>query len=1642
VKIINCGSGIHAREVVGVNALQKLPREWFAYTNLDLIFSAHKSREIDVVLVAPDRVMLIDLKDWKGPISSSNGNWLNGDRNLGASPVQKMLQNVRDLLPLMTAHIKQHSNGKRPKVPTIQGFVVVTSKADFSGLDTNERKRVFQIDDFVKKVADPKKRVAAFGPAFGYFVSNSLHQEPWKRITSGFFNAGSGVVEPGRRLYGNYVAQSEAATFEHPRKVYSEYEVEDRNSATTFGTLRLWDFTQADTRFQNEDGRNEIAGREREVFGFIRELGTDAEQALLGLVADDPERGVKFWEVYDRRKRLKRFRDWIVSDGNKLNTDDKIEVGRQIISKLESLHRIEVSHLDIGSHSLWIERPSTIRISHLMAARIPDVKSLGTDRYQFLSSAILPEDILDIEDAHSMPKDVFLVGVLLHHLFFGKPPSASEGQPAEWDASIDPLREYGALHSWFETSLALDPSDRFPSAVEALSAFNRSTEARPTRAEINSGLENFSGKYASQRALLRAYPETELLEENAEVEQWKSRVDGKTFLVKLWKSVSWNNSQREGAKILDFLNRAAEYSKRDFDSFVSVKEVAWLGDAIAIVQEFVDGRVLREFIEDDQTIEGLRGLILTVASKLTKAVSDFHALGMTHGDLKPDNIVLKDGDVVEPVIIDSLDFAPQADGEICTSRYSPSQGGRFERDRFATVEIVKELLDPIASEFDDIEIAIGDLKKCQTGDLANTTLSPVLEILSGLIETEETVEVKKIVLKSPGFEQHAFVSDEGRFHVRFHPVRSRFMVRGLCEELVIDCDLEARPTSVFRRSIEQTKIERVALHEIAVFDGEIEIEAGSTRNYKDLSTITELEDFRNAWAARKANSDLSEWEGREEPDPEGDAALDQLFGQTKIPSEPPGDVDVRALWTSFVESEEEFSTLGTALSNSTYRTDLKRHVVPFELEAGTLDYSLSDTVGVLRQERRGNWRRVGVLDIRRSSKDSVVIESSSADISIASTDLVRDGQLLKFTSHFEEESLRRRKSAITRVASGNAGIKNLMDAFAAPVATTVNAECLPTDEELDRYGLNSAQAEALKRAVSIRPLGLVQGPPGTGKTKFIAALVHYALHKKLIRNVLIASQSHEAVNNATEAVLRLFSNEESTPSLMRVGNEAVVSEPLMPFHTQQLEALFKDRFQAEFHLRLENISKYVGDFGTMFEPLMRLQLVIRPLITQYRATAKSESSSDNSALKRSLQNNLQALGLSFDEDQILDSSLSVSDLFGNFAAKINLLQPTNMQVSPAALLKFRQLVELSQDFLSTESSARRSFEPFLAGTRQLVSGTCVGLGRPSLGLTASYFDLVIVDEAARCTSSELAVPLQTARWAVLVGDHNQLEPLHSFEVVSRVRQKTGLPESDVLASDFERMFDSFDGTSSRTVLDTQYRMLPPIGRLVSRAFYNGKLKSGRTEPILPPDILPTEFNAPIIWAETDGFKSNAFQSSIRDSSSLINSKEADVVLALLKSLDECEPFRKYVQSQVKFEHLVGIICMYAGQKELLRQKVAHLRLSESVRRTIKIDTVDSYQGKENPIVIVSLVRNNRDLQENGQQKIAPGFLAKTNRINVAMSRAMDQLIIVGARHSWPEQNPLSKLSDIIKGQEVEGNASTLDVVGLLKRDSAETEVAK
>ncbi|KSB91737.1 hypothetical protein AS593_06860 [Caulobacter vibrioides] len=1620
-----------------------MPANWFAFTNLDLATGVGRSREIDVVIVADDRIFLVDLKDWGGKIESDRGNWLHNGDDRGESPVGKIHQNAKDLAYLLTEHVKKYVGGPTPRVI---GLVVITQRADLTGISQTEIGSVMLVEDFIAAVSTTGARVGHFGGVKPAFIEKPLTDTTWKDQLSKFFNAKTGKLRPGRRRYANFMAASDDATFEHPKQIFSEYDAHDENAPQSLGTLRVWDFSKASmARFQGEQARHEIAGRERTVIEFLKDRGEACENAVLHSRAEDPERGVGYWDIFDRRPRLKRMAEFVAAEAGDLGRESRLELARQLASRLAALHAADAAHLDLGGHSIWLEAPSTVKLSHLMAAQFPQVASLGSSRYQFLSSASLPEDILGGEN---LPKrrDVFLLAAAVHWLIFGQPPAGgSENTPFEWNAAVDAGGAFSELHPWFERGLSLDPHDRFKSAVEALEALNAASAARPSAREVIEGLERFRGDIHSQRQLARAYPETTVFRESERVDVWKSEQDGEAVVVKLWKSTSWGDQTKEGPRLLDFLTRAQDLALSPPTGCAPVLKVLWLQDALVIVQRFVEGENLSQSLIAKRFAARPEAAVTFVLA-LARIILALHQQGRSHGDLKPDNIIIELGEASSPVLVDTVDFSSSADGEILSSAYAPAAGGRMERDRFAVTKIAEEV-------FADAELpgaqgaAIARaIRVCRENTPENGTLLPLVEALEFALAPTETSTRPTLKISIPGAVLGPVLPDEGFFYVRKLKGRAAFSLRGASEEIEIYVDGKRQPHHGRRLPVPQGRISRLRRHEFMAYAADLTVEPSDVADFADLLPLMHEPDFEKGWSGEiddAPETPVSEEGaggelGELDPSPAFEDATFDRFSDTPRPARRLAAVDVRSLWRGLIEAESALTTEGVARSESAYARDLKRHIVPFELTSGTFDFNRNDKVGVERLDRKKQWRRIGELDIARSKPDRVVIDATDLP-SARQSGLIGEEDRLRFTSHFELQSFKRRESAVGRVLDGLARVPGLSTLFESQTPVLPFSKPYVCEEDdLARYRFNPTQKAAFQKLVEVRPLGALQGPPGTGKTHFIAALVHYALTKGLARNILLASQSHEAVNNAGEAVLKLFADASEPPSILRVGNEGVVSDRLMPFHTDRLEQLYKDRFRAQMRERLMVAGKTLGLARPVLEIAIHVETTLRPVaerVAELRDKAEPQPERLQS-LVATLQAQVDDLELPAPIEVTAEGALSVLDaVIASVAGQL----PAHQRPAPELIARLRALAQVGRDFIGSVSTAQRGFEAFLAGTRQIVAGTCVGLGRPALGLTATPFDLVIVDEAARCTASELAVPMQAGRWIVLVGDHEQLEPQHNAEVVSQVAEQEAISEQDVVRSDFERLFANDYGKAAGARLDRQYRMLPPIGEVVSKTFYGDALNHGRTEPEIPPERLPRGLERPLTWITTDCLGEAGEERCEESGTSRVNAAEADVIVGLLKQWVGNKGFHAWATEQTKHAQVIGVICMYAAQRDLVRKKVQAANLPEAFRRILKIDTVDSYQGKENPIVIVSLVRNNTDgAKIGGISTIKPGFLNKKNRINVAVSRAMDRLVIVGARSRWREGEWMHRLSEAVETAFAEGNAKVAPATVILDQPASDT----
>ncbi|MFG2044003.1 DEAD/DEAH box helicase [Dactylosporangium sp. NPDC048998] len=276
----------------------------------------------------------------------------------------------------------------------------------------------------------------------------------------------------------------------------------------------------------------------------------------------------------------------------------------------------------------------------------------------------------------------------------------------------------------------------------------------------------------------------------------------------------------------------------------------------------------------------------------------------------------------------------------------------------------------------------------------------------------------------------------------------------------------------------------------------------------------------------------------------------------------------------------------------------------------------------------------------------------------------------------------------------------------------------------------------------------------------------------------------------------------------------------------------------------------------------------------------------------------------------------------------------------------------------------------------VVVATCVGTATTAL-LAELEFDLAVVDEAGQISTPNLLVPLVRAKRSVLVGDHHQLPPYLDDEVkgwMESLRGGAAEQVADLLRrSAFERLYLSADD-QHRVMLTIQRRMPEPLARFVSDRFYSGVLTT--EHPGGPSDSV---FRAPFAMVDTadQPVARRAERPGRRQEEwgrgGYINPFEADLITLLITW---------YVDQYPDW----AVIVPYRAQVELVTEQLTKA-LGDAAVIADNVGTVDAFQGGERDLIVYGFTRSNK------QGDI--GFLKELRRINVAITRARRQLVLVG-----------------------------------------------
>ncbi len=530
----------------------------------------------------------------------------------------------------------------------------------------------------------------------------------------------------------------------------------------------------------------------------------------------------------------------------------------------------------------------------------------------------------------------------------------------------------------------------------------------------------------------------------------------------------------------------------------------------------------------------------------------------------------------------------------------------------------------------------------------------------------------------------------------------------------------------------------------------------------------------------------------------------------------------------------------------------------------------------------------------------------------------------------------------------------------------------PVHQQRPGFKFSYDQQKAIRLALEAKPLSVIQGPPGTGKTTVITEIVFQLLASRPGSKVLITSQTNNAVDQVLEKL-----NKEGIQVLRLKGASSAGSRAMLA-HTIEHKMVgwrndVRKRSKAS-HARL-------------------LAERLRALDAQHPLASKLAEMLLSTKTDEEVQREVKDLSATFKGLPVLDRA--PLDRAGLVAA-----------VEKALKIDLRPVVELSR--LHREWNATLeliSEDSAVAGriidTIRVIGATCNHIAASKYERYNFRFDHIIMDESGKASLPEALIPLGMGQNLVFVGDHRQLRPtLTNTPAVQEWLRELHKQEGDDLVS-----FEEFADRPS--LFEEVIGVIPPDYRTqLTECRRSSKEQVIRTseffyEAVGDERIKPVQRNKedehPLSLAQSTSIVlvdigSELTHEEDKGSRSARNPRSAQAVLEVLHALD--------AQPQVK-ACSVGVVTAYTAQWKLLGDMLKrtggkgfkHLGYQPGGNNErFKLSVLDGFQGLEADIMIVDLVRSG--------VAMTPGFLKVPNRVNVALSRQKQLLIIVADRAGW------------------------------------------
>ncbi|KAF9584876.1 hypothetical protein BGW38_004837 [Lunasporangiospora selenospora] len=573
-----------------------------------------------------------------------------------------------------------------------------------------------------------------------------------------------------------------------------------------------------------------------------------------------------------------------------------------------------------------------------------------------------------------------------------------------------------------------------------------------------------------------------------------------------------------------------------------------------------------------------------------------------------------------------------------------------------------------------------------------------------------------------------------------------------------------------------------------------------------------------------------------------------------------------------------------------------------------------------------------------------------------------------------------------------------------PILDVHSTDPVDIDPEIISNDLNVAQNQAGLRTIRSGhddPIVLVQGPPGCGKSTTISTMIAKLVAQN--RQVLSCAQTNVAVIDLAYKYM--------TSSDIRGEFDCLIDMKLSKITDKQKHATLARRsVEARFH-GVVNAVLYavrqifhvqpIACFGYIKYDALRINSILRDSYlncirsrifhlspSTYTRTlfcairsAVDDPSSDLKSIKTLIIGMRAEISVFFRDDA-----------FNDLLEKCRIQPEVNIQPFPIySWVRTALLSKASVVFCTIN----------------------VGISVTSKSLM-SDLAYIIVDEAAQALEPDVVALMSTDdcfKRLVLVGDPKQLR---GFCLSNRGSHEM-----------FDRSLMERLQTyrlCEVTLLDTQFRMHPEIGSFVSRTFYDNRLISDTS-------VCNRQAKTPLAPISRIVFVGSQVEQSTVTPTSVVNLEEARNIVAhvfrvLLHEKRAAKPaptvattFSEALQSKSDQSEVevapdkklsIGIICIYKAQANVVRCLVSEMLQRQPLPGvTIRINTIDSFQGSECDVIYVALTRTSK----------VNAFMGDPNRVNVAISRARENIIVVGDEGlDWTSDSKKSYWHSLCAGQ--------------------------